>query len=307
MLVPLENVSLPVPAEGLSKEKEGPSSLKANGNGNGEKANGKKADGNGEIIRKESVSIAFIPLSSMQSNLQPDTASFLSTHPASNTVSNILKSLEFPKLKVGLLRGLLPLPVILSLGTIGGLSSNVFVKEVVRLDDRPMIILTLIAALVVSYALNSRENRTVIAKVFLQMMVIFLSILYLLDIFGRLAPMLEINPAVGSDEINPAVGSDDIDPAATSDGDGPLTQPNAWYSSKKVWGCAIVVGLAVAAVIYYLKGFAPVSPDDMNSFTTAVSQGIDRVSSEQVSLGQTVAERVNSAGQHLGLNFKIEP
>lgn len=192
-----------------------------------------------DLARKESVSTVVLPPPSMQSNLQPDTTLSSSAHPASNTVLNFFKSLEFPTIPVGLLRGLLPLPVILSLGvgTIGGLSSNVFVKEVVRLDDRPMIILTLIAALVVSYALNYRENRTVIAKVLLQVMVIFLSIHYLLDIFGikvGLAPTLEINPAL-------AVGSDEIDSieAAAVVSDGPLTQPNAdtaWYFSKKVWG-----------------------------------------------------------------------
>jgi hypothetical protein len=57
----------------------------------------------------------------------------------------------------------------------------------------------------------------------------------------------------------------------------------------------LFVGLAVVAAVYYFKGFAPVSPDDMNSFTTAVSQGISNVASEQVSLGQTLSERVNSA------------
>ena len=248
-----------------------------------------------DLARKESVSTVVLPPPSMQSNLQPDTTLSSSAHPASNTVLNFFKSLEFPTIPVGLLRGLLPLPVILSLG-VGTIASNVFVKEVVRLDDRPMIILTLIAALVVSYALNYRENRMVIAKVLLQVMVIFLSIHYLLDIFGikvGLAPTLEINPAL-------AVGSDEIDSieAAAVVSDGPLTQPNAdtaWYFSKKVWGCVLFVGLTVVAAVYYLKGFGPVSPDDMNSFTTAVSQGIDRVSSEQVSLGQTVAERVNSA------------
>lgn len=46
----------------------------------------------------------------------------------------------------------------------------------------------------------------------------------------------------------------------------------------------LFVGLMVVAAVYYLKGFGPISPDDMNSFTTAVCQGIDRVSSEQVPL-----------------------
>lgn len=90
--VPLENVSLPVPAEVQSKEK--PSApLKANGNG--EKANGEIIRKAEDSARKGSVSIAVIPPSSMQSNLQPDTASSSSTHPASNTVLNFFKSLPW--------------------------------------------------------------------------------------------------------------------------------------------------------------------------------------------------------------------
>ena len=267
-----------------------------------------------DSARKESGSTtslnAVLPSPSMQSNLEPDTALFPGAHPVLNLFKSIRNRKDFLPV------GLLPLPVILSLGagTLGGLSSNVFVKEVARLGDKPMIILTLIAALAVSYALNYRENRTVIAKVLLQVMVIFLSIHYLLDLAPTLEPAADLaadlenfvgiasdepaaDPKVGiaSDEpaANQTVGSalenkDSIEAAAS---DGPK---NAWYSSKKVWGCVLFVGLAVVAAVYYIKGLAPVSPDDMNSFTTAVSQGIENVASEQISLGQTVGERVDS-------------
>lgn len=50
-----------------------------------------------------------------------------------------------------------------------------------------------------------------------------------------------------------------------------------------------------AAGIYYFKGSAPISPDDMASFNATVSQGIDSVASSQASLHDTLLERVNSA------------
>ena len=38
--------------------------------------------------------------------------------------------------------------------------------------------------------------------------------------------------------------------------DGPLTPPNAndnaaWYYSKKIWGCVMIVGLLSAVIVYY--------------------------------------------------------
>lgn len=56
-----------------------------------------------------------------------------------------------------------------------------------------------------------------------------------------------------------------------------------------------VLFVGVAAAIYYLKGFAPSSSDDMASFNAAVSEGMNNISSEQASLSRVVSEMVNSA------------
>ena len=197
-------------------------------------------------------------------------------------------------LKVGSLskRGLFFLPILLPLvagTTFRDSISNVFTENVERLmvGDRP-ILLTFIAALALTYALNYRKNSTT-AKVLSQVMITFLSIYYLLDI-SRICSEVSLDEPTPMLEVGPAAGSDDPK--------GPSTQPDAdtsWHYSKKVLGCILLAGLAVAAGVYYLKGFAPVSPDDMATFRTVVSQGVENVASEQVSLNQTLSDQVNSA------------
>lgn len=184
-----------------------------------------------------------------------------------------------------------------------------------------MILQTLIAALAVSYAFYSRKMKDpmVIAKLLLQVMVTFILIQILLDLTSLfktdgIVPAAD-GPQPNVDTAQPK--ADTVQPNAdTVQPNADTVQPNAdtgssWYSSrletKKFWGCVILMIAGLAGIAYYLKGFAPVSPDDMNSFTTAVSQGIDHASSEQVSLGQTLAERVNSAfGQKSWLEARRE-
>ena len=174
------------------------------------------------------------------------------------------------------------------------LNGSKWMEKITSYENYKFVFLSYVSAFVLMYALNYRKmkNPKDIAIMFLQVMITFPLILLFCSVF--------LCGEVGLDPIPTLTNPEPASQDSADHSDVPLTPSNtaentgeniAWYYSKKLWGF-VLFGLAVAAGVYYLKGSAPSSPDDMASFHTAVSQGIDHVASEQASLHQTLSERI---------------
>ena len=177
----------------------------------------------------------------------------------------------------------------------------------------------MVAALAVSYALNYRKmpNPMEIGKLFLQVLITFILIYVLFEFlthFNEISSEIpeKMDPTNKPDKIDPPVDPTDkinppVDPTDKIDSDKPDGSTTPWYKNIKVWGGLLFAGLAAVGIYYYLKGFAPISPDDMDSFNASVSQQIANISSEQETLRQSVSEMVNTVEERVDLqNISIE-